>query len=340
MRRLLIILLVGTALWSGYWFAGSTALRHEVEAWFARQDAGGMRVEKTALSVMGFPNRFDLRVEGLSLTDPASGIGWQVPFAEVYSMTWKPWHVIAAFPPDQVIRLPDQDIALSASRLRASLRARPATDLPLAAAVVETEGLQARSTLGWRVGAGKTVASLSADEQVPGAGDAENAYVLALDMAELAPDPAMMARFAGGAGLPATIAMIQLRATARLTGPLDRHARDRPPGLVALDLSGALVTWGDLSVTAAGAVAPDDLGYAAGRIEITVTNWERLMPVLVASGAVRPDLAPTVQSMLAALAQQTGDPAILRLPLVLADGRMQLGPLPLGPAPRMVGPTG
>jgi hypothetical protein len=39
--------------------------------------------------------------------------------------------------------------------------------------------------------------------------------------------------------------------------------------------------------------------------------------------------------MFALLAAQTGDPEDLDLPLVFANGRMSLGPLPLGPAPRM-----
>jgi hypothetical protein len=43
---------------------------------------------------------------------------------------------------------------------------------------------------------------------------------------------------------------------------------------------------------------------------------------------------------MAALAKASGDPTVLNLPLVLEDGWMSLGPLPLGPAPMMVGPTG
>ena len=35
MRKLLYLLLVVTALWSAYWFAGSTALRQGAEQWFA-----------------------------------------------------------------------------------------------------------------------------------------------------------------------------------------------------------------------------------------------------------------------------------------------------------------
>ena len=334
MRKLLFLLVLGTALWSGYWFVGSSALRQGEEQWLADQAAQGMTAEKTSLSVVGFPNRFDLTVEGVRLADPQSGIGWQAPFAQVFAMTWKPWHIIAALPPEQVVTLPDQAITVTADGLRASLRARPATDVPLAAVVVESGALLAASSQGWTAGADRFVASVLAAEGAP------NDYDLALDVAGLAPAPALMARLTAEAGLPATIATIQLRAVASLTAPIDRHAGQTRPQLAALDLGQALINWGDLTATASGSVAPDDQGLASGRIEIAVTNWQRMVPALVAAGVVKPELSQTVENMMAALAQASGDPAVLNLPLVLDDGWMSLGPLPLGPAPMMVGPTG
>lgn len=340
MRKLLVLLLIGTGLWSGYWFAGSTAIRQGAEDWFAGAASQGIQAEKTALSVVGFPNRFDLKLEGVSLRDPVSGAGWQAPFAEVYAMTWKPWHIIAALPPEQVIRLPDQEVLLNADGLRASLRARPATDLPLAAVIVESGPLTATSSLGWTVGATRTVASISADEQVPGAGDIPNAYVLSLDIADLVPDPTATSRIVAEAGLPAGIARVKWLATATLTAPLDRFAGETNPRLAALDLTDSLISWGELSAVAKGRIEPDEQGFAAGRIEISVTNWQPMVPALIAAGAIKPELAQTFENMLAALAMQTGDPNVLKLPLILADGRVSLGPLPLGEAPRLSGPTG
>jgi hypothetical protein len=334
MRKLLVLLVLGTVLWSGYWFAGSSALRQGAENWFAQSAARGLTAEKTALGVAGFPNRFDLTVEGLRLADPARGIGWQAPFAQVFAMTWKPWHIIAALPPDQVVTLPDQDVALQSEDLRASLRARPAPDLPLAMAVVETGAITARSTLGWTVAADRAVLSLGAAPDTP------NGYDLAADIAALAPDPALIARLAPDGSLPPQIAAIKFRARATLSAPLDRHMGATRPQLQALELTETLVTWGDVLLAAQGRIGADADGFAAGRIEISLTNWRRILPVLVASGTVKPELAQTVETMLAGLAQQSGNPDVLKLPLVLQDGWMSLGPLPLGPAPLLVPPSG
>jgi hypothetical protein len=340
MRKLLFLLVLATVLWSGYWFAGSTVLRQGAEQWFADQAAQGITAEKTALTVAGFPNRFDLTVEGVRIADPQTGIGWQAPFAQIFAMTWKPWHIIAALPPEQVVTLPDQEVIVTSDTLRASVRTAPATDLPLAAVILEATSFSATSTAGWTVGAGRSVAALRADEEVEGVTDTPNAYIATLDIADLAPDPAVVTPIATEAGLPLTLSAVSILATATLSAPLDRHSGDAQPQLLSLNLGQALVTWGDLKVTAAGTIAPDAEGYAAGRIEVAITKWERLVPILVAAGAVKPEISQTVQNMLQALANEGGDPAVLKLPLVLEGGRMSFGPLPLGEAPSMRAPTG
>ena len=70
MRKLLFLMVVLVALWSGYWFVGSNAVREGVNGFFADAATQGLVAEKTALTVQGFPNRFDLQVDGMRLVDP------------------------------------------------------------------------------------------------------------------------------------------------------------------------------------------------------------------------------------------------------------------------------
>jgi hypothetical protein len=346
MRKLLILLLIAPALWSGYWFAGSGAIRSAAEQWFADQTRAGMVAENTSLKVAGFPNRFDLTVEGIHLADPQSGFGWQAPFAQIFAMTWKPWHIIAALPPEQVISTPDEEITLKAEGLMASLRARPTPDLPLAAVIVESGPFTATSTTGWTVGALRALASIKSVTQVAAKADVDavmddaNTYIMSLDIEELAPDPTAMERIVAEAGLPPVIDAIRLLGSVQLTAPLDRHMGDSAVTPVFLNLDSLLVIWGELEVTASGKVAPDAAGFAAGRIEFEVTNWQKLVPAMVATGAIKPEISKTVENMLGAMAKETGDPDVLKLPLILNEGRMSLGPLPLGPAPMLLPPTG
>jgi hypothetical protein len=347
MRKLLFLILLGSGLWSGYWFVGSGAIRQAVEDGFADADAQGLVAEKSALTVAGFPNRFDVTVEGLRLMEPTTGAGLETPFLQVFAMTWKPWHVIAALAPEETVTLPDQKITVTSDGLRASFRAKPSTDVPLAAIVLETNRLAATSSAGWTFGTGRSVVSLSADEEVAGAGDAPNTYLFAADLVELTPDPGFLAAVKAAAieGLPAsdlpgTVDSLRAGVYLTFTAPLDRHSGEAKPLLSKIDVGQFAFTWGQLSATAKGQLAADDQGFAAGEITVEVTNWNRLPALLVAAGVVKPEVAPTIVRGMQALAAQSGDLSVLTLKLTLADGRMSFGPFPLGPAPLMIPPSG
>lgn len=347
MRKLLFLILLCSGLWSGYWFVGSGAIRQGIEDGFADANAQGLVAEKSALTVAGFPNRFDVTVEGLRLMDPATGAGLEAPFLQVFAMTWKPWHVIAALAPEQTVILPDQTISVTSEGLRASFRSRPSTDLPLAAIVLEADRLTATSSTGWTIGTSRSVVSLSADEEVNGAGDAPNTYLFAADLAGITPDPdfitAVKAVTIEGlpmSDLPDMIDSLRSGVFLTFSAPLDRNAGEAKALLAKVDVSQFAFNWGQLSATAKGQVQADDQGFAAGEITVEVTNWNRLPALLVAAGVVKPEVAPTIARGMQALAAQSDDLSVLTLKLTMTDGQMSFGPFPLGPAPLMIPPSG
>ncbi|KAF0116708.1 MAG: hypothetical protein FD150_220 [Rhodobacteraceae bacterium] len=342
MRKLLFLLVVATALWSGYWFVGSNAVRQGVEDGFANAAAQGLVAEKSGLTVAGFPNRWDVTIDGLRLADPATGIGWQAPFAQVFAMTWKPWHVIAALPPEQVVTLPDQAVTVTSSDLKASLRAKPSTDLTLAEARVAGTSLALASDLGWTLALGDFTLGLRAEPALGPAG-----YELGFDLAPLTPDPAFVTAVKAvtipdlpASDLPATVESLWGSIYLTFSAPLDRHVGKAKPYLTRIEINQLNLAWGQLAATANGLIEADGNGYAAGNVTVTVTNWDRLPAILVAAGLIKPDVAPTVARGMGALAAQSPDLKVLSLTLVLKDGRMSFGPFPLGPAPLMVPPSG
>ena len=50
---------------------------------------------------------------------------------------------------------------------------------------------------------------------------------------------------------------------------------------------------------------------------------------------MQPGVVTLISNGMKALAEEGGDPAVLKVPLIMADGRATLGPFPLGEAPRM-----
>lgn len=321
MRGLLWITGVLAALWGGYWWVGSSATEQAAVQWFADQQAQGYNARYETLGVQGFPNRFDLTVTGLHLADPARGLGWDSPFAQVFAMTWKPWHLIAALPGGQTFTLPDQNVTLDGTELRGSLLLVPGPDLALNEIVATGEALRLTSTAGWSLGADKAVLS-TRQHPTP-----LNTHRLGLQISGLAPDPA----FASAAGLPAQLDEVHLDALATFSAPIDRHSGETRPRLTQLTLTEAHLNWGGLKLSAQGNLAADATGFAAGQIDLRVEDWPALPQLLTAMGVISPDFAPTLAKGLAAFAK--GDPQVLTLTLTAKDGRMSLGPFPLGPAP-------
>jgi hypothetical protein len=325
MRALTWIVGILAVLWSGYWFVGARAVEKGATDWFAAQSASGMIAEYGDLNVAGFPNRFDLTVTQVDLINPVTNRRWQVPLVQVFAMTWKPWHIIAVLGGEQRIELAGQSVILTTDDARASVKFQPNTDLGLSALSTSLTQAKALSSLGW------TMAAELVELHTRLNATAANAHDIALDATNIAPDAALLARTT----LPAEISQIRLRATATFSAALDRNAAETQPRIIGWRVDEGSILWGDLTVTAKGDIAANADGLAEGRIDITIKGWRLVIPAIVAAGLVKPDVAPTVESLLTAMAAQSGDPETLLLPLVFANGRGTLGPLPLGPAPRL-----
>ena len=324
MRVILWLVLVLGVLWGGYWFVGSSAIKSGTKALLDDLRAQGMLVEQTGLEVTGFPSRFDLTLTEPHFGDPQSGWAIKAPFAQVLAMTWKPWHVIAVLPQEVLVNAPRQQIAVSNTKLQASLRVQPSSDLTLDELVLEANDLDLQSDLGWQTGASRLVMALAREEVAP------LRYRLGLDIADLLPDPALTARLPN---LGAEISSVRLDSTITLSAPLDRNVRATRPALTGLKVLDFQVAWGTLHVLARGEISPGLDGLAEGQIDFQVEGWRELPELLVALGLVRPEMGKSLSDGLEVVALSGGDPTTLSLPLVFADGWISLGPLPLGPAP-------
>ncbi|RID92140.1 DUF2125 domain-containing protein [Gemmobacter lutimaris] len=325
MRALIGIVLAAGVLYGGYWFVGARAAERGAEAALAQMQARGWQVQQKGLSVAGFPSRFDLTLTEPKLFDPAQGIGWQAPFAQVYSLSYSPWKLIAALPEDQVVTLPGQSVTIGSTRMRASLFMEPSTDLPLDRLDAMAEGVSLRSDAGWALALGSANLSLIAGE-----GDQVQLAVRGL---EIVPDQAVTAALAG-TDLPAQISRIDLLADVQLAAPVTlRNAV--PPVVRKVNLTEANLVWGPVSAKAAGELVADPQGRAEGLITLTVDNWQTGLAAAEAAGLVPERFQVALRSMLSSLADQGGDANRLSLPLAMQSGRMMLGPLPLGLAPML-----
>ena len=329
MRALLVVVLVVSGLWSGYWFVGSQAMERGATGWFAAQTGAPIEAGHQGIAVAGFPNRFDLTVTEPRLADTRAGLGWQAPFAQVFMMTWKPWHIIATLPTEQTLSLPLQDLAITSANFQASAVLVPGTDLTLDRAALAVDTLALRSSAAWDIAAATLRLGL---RRAP---DRVNAQEMAVEMTTVSLPRHMTSGLATTADLPEQIDLFRIDSVLGLSAPLDRHAGQARPALQDFTLREGLIRWGDLVLSATGTLTPTADGRPEGRIDLRVENWRKLVPILTASEIISPQQSQTVTRALELLAVQGGNPDVLPLPVTFRDGWMSLGPLPLGPAPQL-----
>jgi len=324
MRALIWITATLALLYSGYWFIGRGAMQSGAQAFFDNAASQGYVAENNGLAVQGFPSRFDLTVTGPRLADPRSGLEWQAPFMQLLTLSYTPWHMIAAFPPTQTIRSPAEEITLGSTRLQASLIVTPGTALTLDRTTLVGSDISAVSTLGWTLAAESLRFATRTDPT------RTNTHEIGVEVTRLTPDPALATLMPN---LPPVIDFARLDAYATFSSPIDRFAGETRPQLTAFSIREGAFTWGTLQASAKG-----DLrvvaGLPEGRIDLSVRGWRDLVSLAVNTGAIQPGIAATATNLMEAFAKASGDADVLEMPLVFAGGRMSLGPLPLGPAPR------
>ncbi|TCL08124.1 hypothetical protein BXY66_0157 [Shimia isoporae] len=330
MARLMVL---GALVWGGFWLAGYYGAKSGFATWFEDRRADGWVAEYDELSVSGFPNRIDTTFTQITLADPETGVAWEAPFFQLFALTYKPHHLIAVWPNEQTLAVPTEKLSLKSEDMRASLVLHPGTDLALERINVDIDTMALSSSLDWQMTA--TGLDLALHRQ-PTEGDQPSAtYRLAFRATDLAPPAAFS--LPSGVDLPRTFEVFQADLHASFTRPWDISAiEDDRPQPTKLDLKRADIVWGDLVFNAAGAVSIDNLGYPTGELTFRLVNWQDMIAVARESGRVAPAVLDTLEQALTFVAGLSGNKKQLDIPLTFKGGTTRFGPIPIGPAPRIV----
>lgn len=318
MRRLAILVIAAGLIWSGHWFWAAARHSNAVIDWLEARRADGWEVSYSDLSVRGFPNRLDTTLTDLTLADPHSRIVWQMPFFQLLTLSYKRGHVIAVWPDSQAISRGPQRLRIGSDGLRASVVFDPKTG------AVQRTNLEAQVVnIDRSDGAAIALAGLRAAAQHTAPGGTEYRLALAADA------------IAGGTGTPGASAV-----SADLTATFDKlwtlsalHTPRPQPTRLGLRLMDYRL--GDLELKLAGDLEIDDAGRADGRLTVKAANWRALLDQAQDGGQIPPDLAEMLETGLDLLSRMSGNERTLDVPLRFDAGEMRLGPVPLGPAPRL-----
>ena len=328
MRILLAIVILAAAAWSGFWWFNASSRERALTRWLEERRADGWQAEAADIRVNGFPNRVDVLIDDLRLADPEAGWSWHAEGFQILSLAWKPQQFIVALPGEQVVATPYETVTATSELLRGSVAFRPNPRLELDHSTFEIEGMAMTSDLGWSAGIGKAILATRQTGGTPFAHDvAFNAESLVL--------PEGLTGAARDV-LPAAVGPVALDTTLAFDRPWDRSTVEGDnPRVDGVEVRKLALEWGELDLSGSGDLTADADGLAEGRIDLRARNWRTMLDVAEASGALNPTVASAVRAGLGLLAGFGGDAETLSVPLDFADGRTRLGPIPLGPAPRL-----
>lgn len=327
MRRLIALVIVFAVLWFGYWFIARAALERGVAAAFRAARDEGRVARYQSLGVKGFPNRFDMTLDDVSLGAAQGALLWHAPQIQLIALSYRPNRMIAVLPGTQEIDVAGQKLTLGSQQLAANFNLAANTALSFDSLALIGDKLDLHSSAGWA--AKLKQGRLAANRLTP-----KDTYRVGFEALDLMPNAALRARIDPQGKLPAAIAKLHLDGQVTLSAPLDRHAGETRPRPLSLTLTDARLDWGDTQVRATGTLKRGAEGFAEGQIDLTLSHWEPLLDIAEADGLIEPDVVPTWRRALAALAGSSGKADTVDLPLTFQGGTISFGFLPLGPAPR------
>ncbi len=325
MRRLIVVILILFGLWAGYWFVGSTALDRGLSAWIEDRRSEGWVADYSDLAVRGFPNRFDTTFSDLELADPDTGLAWSLPFFQIFTLSYKPNHLIAVWPDAHQIATPRERLTITSENMQASLVVEPGTDLVLDRATLVANAVTTSSSLGWQAGAGTLQV---ASRQIA---EADNTHDIAIEATAVTLAQPIKRQLDPLGALPSDIKTLRLLTKIGFDAPWDRFAIERArPQPTSIDIDDLTALWGDLELRAAGELALDTQGRATGDIAVKAVNWREMLDIAVASGALPDTMRPSIENGLSLLAGLSGRADTIDATLTLRNSAIFLGPIPIG----------
>jgi len=331
MLRLVKLLSAAALLWSLYWLAAGWGLRQGISNWFAEQQRQGWQAEYSALSGSGFPSRHTTRISHPTLADPGTGTAWRADWLEVDSPAiWPGRQTLRFAPTPQRLSYYDQTTVIEATDMETRLHLAPGLALTLDELVL--------SSGPWRISDGQS-ALMSAKSLQLGMRQTDSAerYQLLISVTDFAPGAAVRRVLAASDSLPDSFETLVLDMEVTFDTRWDRTALElrRPqPRHIVLNLADA--HWGELQLKATGTLEVDEAGLPTGEIFLKVKNWRQLLVMAEDAGALPARARDGVERVLALFAGLGGNPRDLDTQLNIRDGYVALGPIPLGPAPRLI----
>ncbi|SEH82097.1 hypothetical protein SAMN04488075_1255 [Paracoccus alkenifer] len=329
--RFLSILLLALGVALGFaWLGGESWLAGKARGIIAQDP----RISAASVAPLRRLDRIGLHLDNVAVATPQGAAA--LPTLDLWAAPSSPHRFHAELPPQMLLPIQGDARQVAAQDAELTLQLSPGSGMAVALMAARSGKVSVEGApLLARLDARALLVPMGA--QAPQA--ARAAYAVEAEWSALTPGAAL--------DLPAALAAQALsgQGTAQvfLTGPL--RPGEPKPRLAGIASPGFTLTLGPQSLRVAGQLTADADNRAEGALFLYTTDARAWMQLTGDLGLIPPRLVMLAGS---ALEQAAGTeppattpappdsaPGELRIPLTFRDGRMFLGPLPLGEAPRL-----
>jgi len=325
MKWMFKFVFLSAALWSGYWYFGAKAQEKAYAELLSESRDQGWTVESRNLGVSGFPNRFDTTITGLNLRDPSGRWGWRAEEFQLKALSYKPNHIIMAWPGEQEVETPEGSATINADLLRASLVVSPSINLPLSRFQIEGESVALDSTHLGLFNIGTLNGAFFQDETEA------TKYRLGISLSDITPPRSLTSRLGGGNIVSGSIESIKLSALVEFDREIDRLAfkNGQPPRPISAGIDPSLIIWGNSELSISGSLSMGANGFVEGYLNFDVQNWQPMYDVFKQAS----NLTTTELLTLKRALEGASGGSNLVFTVNFENGESRIGPFTIGPAP-------
>ncbi len=329
--RLVILIILLAALWGGLWYGLAAATRAGVDHWADMRRSEGWKIDSGAIGQSGFPFDVHTRIEGLTMQNDQARLASQISLIDLKTRLINPLSPEMHFPAQTIVMgTPQAQVELAIDHADATAALSPGLMLELKRANLLVGPWRMSGPKGPVLSAVETYIELTQDSAN------DRVYHLHLDLGALRPGPALRDAMVLPNDLPEIFDAFLAEMTVEFDRPLDRSSRpgDRPQPR-RFHLRRANAQWGAIDIAADAALKIDTNGIPEGKLSLQANNWKEMLNLVQAVAGFSPATSSQIESMLGIVARMRGDEDTLDVVITFDRGRMSMGLIPLGPAPRI-----
>ncbi|MEM1275082.1 MAG: DUF2125 domain-containing protein [Pseudomonadota bacterium] len=338
LSKLLLGVAAGLAMgWALWWQVLASGQEVAIAAWFDARRAQGWQAEHSAVDVAGFPTRLEREIRNIALTDPKTGWSWSAPEVAFLGEAISPTVIRVNLPESHILSLPRETVEIGHSRMQADLSLSPDPALSWRRGAIDGADLNLAADSGW-TGSART---LTAEIKARAKGSAPpNSYAINLSATEVAIPKPLLTQIDPTGLLAPLVNQLHLTGTAALQAPLDRYALEE--GRLALNaatIRQAKLVWGDMRIEASGRIKTDLHGFASGEIDLKLRNWREMVRIARQSNTLDRRMLGAIEQALKVASVIGGTGQDVEVTLRLNGGKVRIGPIAIGKAPKLAPPA-